>query len=251
MSGNGVSPVDAHLVVRYAPHDGEQTGRSTRRGSIQGTSICVDEPCDLEPESCSPASSSSRHLSASLRVCDLYQCIHQQSSASSHPQIHTSWCGSRSRPGSQSVHEVRSPSQSRDSHYLRRFSDTEANLNPRFQLGRSASFDRESEALRLPTRNQPNFGELVWNPAPSRNSSLSSASQASSAGTCLSVTEHSTHEDIGDQGDHDMCEPRHSSNAHDSGHEGWVDLGNPCCRHHHRRNSTAIKFRKALYEEPE
>ncbi|SCU78154.1 LANO_0A02256g1_1 [Lachancea nothofagi CBS 11611] len=238
MSGNGIAPVDAHLVVRYAPADEEGSERSTRRASIQGTSICVAE--SWEPSS--PESPCSRRASAALRVCDLYQCIHQHAGTGSQPQLRSA--SFVSRPGSQALQNESNPSGCREEDgHPRRFSDPESNTPSHgLTLGRSASFAAESN---LP---QPlGFGEMMWTVPRSRNSSLSSSSQGPSS-TNHDFQDHShQQEESIDQ----PCDNQDSSIHGPQQPDCWVDLSNPCCRHHHRRNSTAIKFRKALYEEQE
>ncbi|SCV03949.1 LAME_0H14532g1_1 [Lachancea meyersii CBS 8951] len=259
MSGNGLSPVDAHLVVRYAPYDGyEGSDRSTRRrSSIQGTSICVAEPWSLEDEdndfSGPSESPGSRRLSASLRVCDLYQCVHQHTADTLHPQQHS---GSFvARPGLQAFHEASDSSNyQHQRYYPRRFSDAGLDLGfgARFTLGRSASYTADSA-----NSHAPHYEEMVWRKPGSRQSSLSSSSQASSGIDPTSSASHRDHncDHQEDNEDHenqsfDASDPNsHEHSGRPSHHDCWVDLSNPCCRHHHRRNSTAIKFRKALYEE--
>ncbi|SCU93017.1 LAFA_0F14246g1_1 [Lachancea sp. 'fantastica'] len=272
MSGNGVSPVDAHLVVRYAPQERSGSDRAQRRrSSIQGTSICVTEPW-LQEESEEDANSEygatsesrgSGRLSASLRVCDLYQCVHQHSSATLHPQLYSG--SSVTRPASQTFNtsanslRYRSPTER-----SRRFSDTEsdlAGLGAHFLLDRaSSSFSNDptsvaaastTAAAAAAASRSPHFEELAWRiPSRSRQSSLSSSSQASSGiGPTSATSDHADIQDLRDDEHGSHAETRGQNADQQSHQDCWVDLSNPCCRHHHRRNSTAIKFRKALYEE--
>ncbi|CEP61147.1 uncharacterized protein LALA0_S02e07778g [Lachancea lanzarotensis] len=267
MSGNGVSPVDAHLVVRYAPQDKSGSDRSPRRrSSVQGTSICVTEPWFQEEDEeedgseygggVNSESRGSRRLSASLRVCDLYQCIHQHSSATLHPQLHSG--SSVTRPASQMFNTSTNSSRcSNPNERSRRFSDTESDLagfGARFSsLGRSSSSNDPTAAATAAARS-PQFEEMVWRiPSRSRQSSLSSSSQASSGiGPTSAASDGAGINDLHHHDDGEGAsntETREQNEDHQSHQDCWVDLSNPCCRHHHRRNSTAIKFRKALYEE--
>ena len=79
-------PVDAQLVVRYASGETQGSTHSSRRPSVQGTSIYVADAWRGPVESETPETPSRRRLSASLRVCDLYQCVHSREGSLSGPK---------------------------------------------------------------------------------------------------------------------------------------------------------------------
>ncbi|CUS23342.1 LAQU0S09e02608g1_1 [Lachancea quebecensis] len=207
-------PVDAHLVVRYAVADngsevstgmvggpgGATCEQGSRRGSVQGSSICVVEPWRGPARGETPEAAPTRRLSASMRVCDLYQCVHSREGSMSGPAG-----GEELSPGA-------SPGTS-----------------PRASIAQQGVGGAEA---RVPT--------AAAVPPPSRHSSLSSSSSQRSP---RSRTGSQDSEVLGACSGHECA-------SHDAHADCWIDASTPCGRHHHRRNSTAIKFRKALYEDP-
>ncbi|SCW00352.1 LAFE_0C02300g1_1 [Lachancea fermentati] len=193
------TPVDAHLVVHYDNQD------PSRGRCVTGTSICVGDEFGGRQDSATPFQ---RRLSASLRVCDLYQCVH---SSSGHHAL------------------------------ARRFSENISAPRPRQSITRTASYAADNDQR---VRYLPEMPALpTWRPLceASRRSSVDSANEdavsatstGSSGGSACGSDAPATHIC-------NVCAPQQDC---------WVDLSTPCGRHHHRRNSTAIKFRKALYKE--
>ncbi|CAR21277.1 uncharacterized protein KLTH0A05984g [Lachancea thermotolerans CBS 6340] len=209
-------PVDAHLVVRYAvAEDNGETGagsaegaaweHGSRRGSVQGTSICVVEPWRGPGQGSTPEAAPTRRLSASMRVSDLYQCVHSRETSMSGPGALWGAGGEEVSPG------------------------TSPGTSPRTSVAQQGAGGVET---RVPT--------AAAAPPPSRNSSLLSSSSQQSP---RSRTGSQDSEALG------AC-PGHECASHDAHGDCWIDASTPCDRHHHRRKSTAIKFRKALYEDP-
>ncbi|SCU83010.1 LAMI_0C01684g1_1 [Lachancea mirantina] len=217
-------PVDAHLVVHYVAQDHSHNLCVTR------TSICIERTESLAPSgfpspraapqaAARPASSCldskeraagaedgtlyGRRLSASMRVCDLYQCVHAH--------------GANRRPS-----EIMETSQ----------------RSKKSSIVRAASYAADNTQK---VRYLPRLLEPQARSQPLQQRDDCSGSQTSSGGPEDSVSSASE--------DSECSAPDHSCSVTRHHRDSWVDLSTPCDRHHHRRNSIAIKFRKAQYQD--
>lgn len=282
-------PINAHIIVHYKTSPEQHLSddhRAHNNYKVIRTMINVGNDHSPHPDSDNPLVSFAtprryeRRLSNSMKVCDLYQCVHHHSHHHHHHHSHSpshshSNTGVRCRPSVRRLSESNVDSDSgfdlggNKYDYDYEHNHDHDQCSPPIQrspINRTVSYaaDNDQHLTYLPTLppvkppittcslNDPRsvFKDFTFSDAAGAQprfvdgSAISYSSSASAPPSSSSSSSSSSSE--ADTPTH-LCslyeaggEPRSRSNS--------IDLSSPCTRHHHRRNSVAVKFDKALYK---